>query len=563
MADLKYQTKILVVDDEKLIRLTVCAKLKSAGYETVAVGSASEAVAALKKNHRSFTAIISDIMMGDMDGFDFRDAVRGIDEFIPFFFMTALDPEEGSGFLKRIVEDPQSYYLPKSAGTDVLIKRVQRVVVSRRIEQFIEKQVQDTNKSLALAAQVQRSMLPVRALMTKRGFYTTWWQPKDAVSGDLIEAVPYGEGRYLYVLGDIQGHGTSAALAMTAVQAFLKNLNTRTTTMPAAGPSDIANLLQKFFRTNLAEVSYMTAFICIHSPEEDKIRWISCGAPDPIVVCEGKTLDVNPHKRGGLPIGLMPDTHYTLADEVVMAFPKPAVCIAYTDGVLDVSMKDEAVGVNTLSLEMATHFATELVDEGRKDGSMIAVPWRVMRANEECGYTQYQDDVTSLMFGAHLHLDGIFEATVGLSPENVDFLAQDIGAWCAKEGWDESLVQVVQLVLEEKIMNIYDHGYDDRERTHEVASIRLRRGRGDGADLTVWDCGTPEPSIEVAAGDAGTAFELVNRAMGNHGRGRLMLREICDGIERRRYGKMNETVYHIPAQGGGGGLPRREARGKA
>ena len=151
---------------------------------------------------------------------------------------------------------------------------------------------------------------------------------------------------------------------------------------------------------------------------------------------------------------------------------------------------------------------------------MIAVPWRIMKANEECGYTQYQDDVTSLMFGAHLHLDGIFEATVRLSPENVDSLAQDVGEWCAKEGWDESLVQVVQLVLEEKVMNVYDHGFDDVERLNEVVCIRLLKRREDGAELTVWDWGTPEPSIAVAAGNSDTAFELLNRDMSNHGRGR-------------------------------------------
>lgn len=70
--------------------------------------------------------------------------------------------------------------------------------------------------------------------------------------------------------------------------------------------------------------------------------------------------------------------------------------------------------------------------------------------------------------------------------------------------------------------------------------------RGDIADLTIWDCGTQEPSLAVAAGSSDTAFELANRQMSNHGRGRLMLREMCDGsIERKRYGILNETVYHV------------------
>ena len=41
------------------------------------------------------------------------------------------------------------------------------------------------------------------------------------------------------------------------------------------------------------------------------------------------------------------------------------------------------------------------------------------------------------------------------------------------------------------------------------------------------------------------ACYIINRKMGNHGRGRLMVRELCDGIERNRYGSLNETVYRV------------------
>lgn len=34
--------------------------------------------------------------------------------------------------------------------------------------------------------------------------------------------------------------------------------------------------------------------------------------------------------------------------------------------------------------------------------------------------------------------------------------------------------------------------------------------------------------------------------MNNHGRGRLIVREICTGIEKNRYCRLNETIYHIP-----------------
>ena len=98
------RAKILIVDDEKLIRLTLSAKLKKEGYCTVAVDGVESAVAEFKKNPASFSAVITDIMMGEMDGFVFRDIIRGFAPKVPIFFLTALDPEEGGGFLKKILE---------------------------------------------------------------------------------------------------------------------------------------------------------------------------------------------------------------------------------------------------------------------------------------------------------------------------------------------------------------------------------------------------------------------------------------------------------------------------
>ena len=103
----------------------------------------------------------------------------------------------------------------------------------------------------------------------------------------------------------------------------------------------------------------------------------------------------------------------------------------------------------------------------------------------------------------------------------------------------------IQIVMEEHLMNVYDHGLDAQQQRKEVVSIRLRR-RMDNAELTVWDAGRPPPTIKVAAGDADTAFDLANMKMDDHGRGRLMVRQLCHGIQRQRFGKLNETIFYIP-----------------
>ena len=94
-------------------------------------------------------------------------------------------------------------------------------------------------------------------------------------------------------------------------------------------------------------------------------------------------------------------------------------------------------------------------------------------------------------------------------------------------------------------MNLYDHGIDIRDRPWEKAFIRLKKMNND-VELTVWDFGTQEPSIAVEAGSLDVAFELKNRGFSEHGRGRLMVRKICCGIQRNRFGVLNETIYFIP-----------------
>ena len=139
-------------------------------------------------------------------------------------------------------------------------------------------------------------------------------------------------------------------------------------------------------------------------------------------------------------------------------------------------------------------------------------------------------------------------ADSALTPDDIDKASREMGDWCREQGWNDGVVGRLMVVFEEKAMNIHDHGFDDSEKHREVQSVRIKRTNYN-AVLTVWDEGTQEPSIAVVAGDSDTAFEMSNRNMAGRGRGRLIVRELCDGVERNRYEPLNETTYHIPLFG--------------
>lgn len=81
--------KILVVEDDKDLNHTVCAFLNQSGYEAEGCLNANDAYNAMYGN--TFDMIISDIMMPQIDGYEFAETVRQLNENIPILFMTARD----------------------------------------------------------------------------------------------------------------------------------------------------------------------------------------------------------------------------------------------------------------------------------------------------------------------------------------------------------------------------------------------------------------------------------------------------------------------------------------
>ena len=81
--------KILVLEDDKLLNKAVCTFLSQNGYEAKGCLHAESAYDALYET--AFDAIISDIMLPDIDGFEFVENVRRINAEIPILFMTARD----------------------------------------------------------------------------------------------------------------------------------------------------------------------------------------------------------------------------------------------------------------------------------------------------------------------------------------------------------------------------------------------------------------------------------------------------------------------------------------
>ncbi len=81
--------KILVVEDDRELNRSVCAFLNANGYGSTGCLGAEQAYDEMYKT--TFDLIVSDVMMPDIDGFEFVKTVRSLNSDIPILFVTARD----------------------------------------------------------------------------------------------------------------------------------------------------------------------------------------------------------------------------------------------------------------------------------------------------------------------------------------------------------------------------------------------------------------------------------------------------------------------------------------
>ncbi len=120
--------KILLVEDDKELNRTVCAFLNKNGYTAIGVSGAEEAFDRMYEN--TFDVIISDIMMPDIDGYEFAREVRAQNKEIPILFMTAREDFESKrkGF-KIGVDD----YMTKPVDMEEMLLRIEALLRRAKI----------------------------------------------------------------------------------------------------------------------------------------------------------------------------------------------------------------------------------------------------------------------------------------------------------------------------------------------------------------------------------------------------------------------------------------------
>ena len=135
---------VLLIEDEKIMRVTLEDALKGAGYEVVSFGAGAPALLAMKSS--SFDAVVTDVRLPDIDGFDIVREINQRSD-TPVVMMTAY------GTIKGAVEAMKLGafdYITKPFALDEFLLLIERVMDVKRLKEENIRLRKDINRCCSL-----------------------------------------------------------------------------------------------------------------------------------------------------------------------------------------------------------------------------------------------------------------------------------------------------------------------------------------------------------------------------------------------------------------------------
>ncbi len=116
-------SRILLVEDEAVMRESIELKLKKEGYEVVAVADGYEALKVFREQR--FNLIVLDIMMPELDGYSVCEQIRLDNTNVPILFLTAKDSTQD---MIQGLQKGGDDYLTKPFNDQVFLLRVNSLI---------------------------------------------------------------------------------------------------------------------------------------------------------------------------------------------------------------------------------------------------------------------------------------------------------------------------------------------------------------------------------------------------------------------------------------------------
>jgi sigma-B regulation protein RsbU (phosphoserine phosphatase) len=134
----------------------------------------------------------------------------------------------------------------------------------------------ELGKELSMAQEIQRQILPERAVVLRGFDVAAEYQACGAVGGDYFDYVPLADGRTLVVVADVSGHNLASGMMMVSARATLRTLAS-VRSDPAAVFDDLAATMHDdLVRTE----RFLTAAAVALREDDGTVEHVSAGHND-------------------------------------------------------------------------------------------------------------------------------------------------------------------------------------------------------------------------------------------------------------------------------------------
>jgi serine phosphatase RsbU (regulator of sigma subunit) len=211
----------------------------------------------------------------------------------------------------------------------------------------------ETFKDLETARIVQESLFPAREADVGNLRLVAFSQPFSRIGGDYYDFFTV-DNRLLVFIGDVSGHGISAALIMAMAKATMIDEKANFTNM-----RKLADAIDQtvFLNRKSGTREYMTGLFFMAEPETGRCQLINRGHCMPILIDAGGRV-LAPVKSGGLPLGYNePESNQPVA---LQLNPGETLCL-HTDGFAEaVGKNHQVLGYQGLQQMLAASWQPEV-----------------------------------------------------------------------------------------------------------------------------------------------------------------------------------------------------------
>ncbi len=318
---------ILIVDDEVRIIDILNLYLKKEGYRTLTATDGLNALETMKEFIPDL--IISDLMMPNMDGITFCKEVKTRNEFgNPYFIMLTAKATIDSKVqgLKIGADD----YITKPFNVKELVARVNSAMRIKALQnEIVEKNVElerykaAMENELKLAARFQESLIPPDGDIGNGIRLTSIYKPTIHIGGDIFDVRKAGDGRIVFFVADVTGHGIVAAVISAMIKlSFIQAAAT------SSSPTVIAEKINRDIVSTTSEEHFASVFLGTISTTPLQLSFVRAGHPAPYL--RRKNGEILPLAPRGFLLGIDPNAGFVQQQISLEAGDR---IVMFTDGI--------------------------------------------------------------------------------------------------------------------------------------------------------------------------------------------------------------------------------------